>query len=431
MKALCLWLVSILVLTTTPAWAQVYEPLHRKAHVSVGPSLTHYFGDLDGTPEQSRGMANSLSVFYHSSARFGLGISITGNRNVAGRGRSETLAIARMSIRSHILRRSASPFIGIGGIVSLGGPETGHGASVAAGYRVGLGRLMAVSPVLRVDLISPDRASDGVVSGGRFDVFANVGIELSIAISRAGRPAPAMVPAEPLPPPPPVIAAVRQRVDTLTAMRPSVTAAIMKVRIDSVYGSRRLVVGEEENYRVRLRADAAWPIQYEWNMGDGVRAVGNNIVHAYEEPGHFMVKVAVRNQYGADSTWIIVDVVPRDALVVSTMPVSGASSGSPADASTGNGVANSEEDAQDPNRYFAWVIESHIERSSAEAAVRKYQGLGLSNLRVYRDTSGSGSDAFRVVVGRYTSTRLAVVDRTVVESKSQRPAWLLTIENQH
>lgn len=419
----------LLGMSTTIAVAQ-HHSTDREIHVFVGPSMTRYVGDRDAQPGARSGVANNLSFYYQAARRLGVGASLSGNWNVAGLGEGETLAVLRLGLRSYLRESGGSPFVGLSGLLMLGGPETGKGAGMSLGYRFPIGKYVAVSPIVRVDAVTPDRASDGLASGSRFDFLGNAGIELSLAIPLQRPPVGAPPRLDPL--------ADAGQLETEEAETPVAleeshvsefaAAAILRVKVDSIYGGRQLVVGQEENYRARLKSDAAWPVAYEWDMGDGIRAMGNNIVHFYESPGHYLVKVIARNQYGADSTWTIVNVAP-DYESEKTRVVQGATTTEIQQASVARATNNRVDPQESESRqYFAWVIESHTDRPSAEAAVRRYVGRGLRNLRVYRDQSGSGSDAYRVVVGSYDSTRLALAEKSLVESKSQRPPWLITIE---
>ncbi len=370
-------------------------------------------------------MGNNLSVYYHPNAQFGIGASLTGNWNVAGHGEGSTLALLRFGARGYLNALGNSPVAEAAALVSFGGPERGRGFGLGLGYRMSLSRSIAVTPMLRVDAVTPDRASDGIEAGAGFDLLANLGLELSIKLP-GQRAAPSPPVRTPTPYRPPIAETVDAQPET--ALSPSEVAAQMAVRIDSIYGRRDLIVGEEENYRVRTAPHPAWPIQYRWDMGDGVNALGNNIVHAYSDPGYYMVKVVAFNQFGSDSTWAIVQVSPdygSEQYIVGNP--NRRNSVTPREQTQGNRRAPIVVDTE--NRTFAWVIESHTSKAQADRAVRRYAGRGLADLRVVVDDAGPGSVAYRVVVGNYTSTQQAVTERAIVESKSQKSSWLLTIEH--
>ena len=385
-------------------------------------------------------MGNNLSVYYHPNAQFGIGASLTGNWNVAGHGEGSTLALLRFGARGYLNELGNSLVAEAAALVSFGGPETGRGFGLGLGYRMSLSRSIAVTPMLRVDAVTPDRASDGIEAGAGFDLLANLGLELSIKLP-GQRPAPSPPVRTPTPFRPPITEAVDDQPET--ELSPSEAAAQMAVQIDSIYGRRNLIVGEEENYRVRTAPHPAWPIQYRWDMGDGVNALGNNIVHAFSDPGYYMVKVVAFNQFGSDSTWAIVQVSPdygseqyivgnpnrrdRGARPATPETQDNTRKETPREQTQGNRRAPIVVDTE--NRTFAWVIESHTSRAQADRAVRRYAGRGLADLRVVVDNTGPGSVAYRVVVGNYTSTQQAVTERAIVESKSQKSSWLLTIEH--
>lgn len=200
------------------------------------------------------------------------------------------------------------------------------------------------------------------------------------------------------------------------------------IRIDSLYGSRDIVVGEDENYRVRLAADAVWPIIYEWDMGDGVKSAGNNVVHHYTRPGYYTLRAVARNRYDADSTYIVIRVRPKsaaDGRVVIPAPEARADARPTAtrlrsQASAAGETANSSE-------YYAWLIETHFSDAGAQAALKSYREKGIGSARVYVDRAGAGSVAYRVIVGSYFSTQSAVADREGIEAKAGRTVSMLAI----
>lgn len=220
----------------------------------------------------------------------------------------------------------------------------------------------------------------------------------------------------------------------LTAAADANPNAIAHVRIDTLYGSRNLVVGHEENYRVRIQPDAAWPVIYDWDMGDGVRSRGNNVVHRYQKPGYYTLRVVAHNRYDADSTFTVIRVRPANASstgrVVFPAPEPTRTAGSrSASRDVGNDESSSGSADASPisSEYYSWLLESHFSNAAAQAALKRLRTEGIGSARVYVDRSGSGSVAYRVVVGSYTSTRSALMDRPDIQEKAGRSVSLFTI----
>jgi hypothetical protein len=207
------------------------------------------------------------------------------------------------------------------------------------------------------------------------------------------------------------------------------SSPIAHVRIDSLYGGRVLSVGEEENYRVRMAPNAAWPITYEWDMGDGVKSRGNNVVHRYERPGYYTLRVVAHNRYDSDSTYTVILVrdpkaVAGRVVIPAPPPVDIAeeSRGSRQPRRTGD-----ESETSVSDEYYSWMLESHFNAAAAQAALKRLRADGIGTARVFVDRSGGGSVAYRVLVGNYLSTGSAVADRPDIEAKVGRSVSLFTI----
>jgi PKD repeat protein len=170
-------------------------------------------------------------------------------------------------------------------------------------------------------------------------------------------------------------------------------------------------------------------------MGDGTKAVGNNIVHHYRRPGTYAVKVRAVNPYGQDSYELVVDVrAERNILAASLADgatrerrVAAARNGGTV-AATNDVVGMSRSPRTSGSReYYSWVIETHLDRSNAERAVSVYKDSGVENVRVYIDRSGVGSTAYRVVQGKYSNTRRALNARGQLERIAKRRLSLIAI----
>lgn len=206
------------------------------------------------------------------------------------------------------------------------------------------------------------------------------------------------------------------------------------VRIDSVYGATEMKVGATDNYRVRIGSSATWPIQYYWEMGDGTQSVGNNIVHGYSKPGTYPVKVWARNTAGADSAQFMVRVTAPPQARVETPVVAAVEN----ESSTAPRPRRSSESRRpgnntlqvDGEQSFAWVLGTHLEKSSAERSLREYRAKKIPGVRILIDTSGKGAYAYRVVIGNYLSLDSAASSKAAVEELVKKKVWLFAFSTQ-
>jgi len=200
-------------------------------------------------------------------------------------------------------------------------------------------------------------------------------------------------------------------------------------KIEEVYGSKNVYVDQEENYRVRIKEGAYWPITYQWDMGDGTKTVGNNVVQKYDRPGRYEVVVRVRNPYGADSTrfWInVLNKVPAAAVSGNAGDGAGTADRDSRDSFARERAATGDTDRPD-GAYFSWVLETHLTRLAADNAARKYANMYLDEVRVFVDASGPGSVAYRVVAGNFLSERSALAAKAEIEKKSDRHPSLMKV----
>lgn len=196
--------------------------------------------------------------------------------------------------------------------------------------------------------------------------------------------------------------------------------ASLRVNIDTIYGASELMVGETDNYRVRMRPGARWPIQYFWDMGDGTQSLGNNIIHSYSKPGHYRITVWARNSLSSDSSSFAVNVrsdehgrteTPVVATVNTNVPL-------PRQPSQNNRSETEIPDKviiDEDGQAYAWVIGTHLDKASAERSVREYRERKIPGIRILLDTSGNGANAYRVVIGNYLSLDSAARSKSTIE----------------
>lgn len=206
--------------------------------------------------------------------------------------------------------------------------------------------------------------------------------------------------------------------------------------IDTLYGARSLELGELENYRVRVEPGAVWPIQYFWEMGDGTESIGNNIVHRYSRPGTYRVKVRARNRVNTTVGELYVTVGGGEAEPVTVRPpVIAASEQRETVMPSGTEVKTrptpktkltAEERLEDDedDQSFAWVMETTLDQSSAERALRRYRNDGIPGVRILIDPSGKGSPAYRIVIGNYLTLDSAARAKEAIEELVGKSVWL-------
>lgn len=215
------------------------------------------------------------------------------------------------------------------------------------------------------------------------------------------------------------------------------------VRIISVYGARALVVGREENYRVRVNDGAAWPINYRWSMGDGTLAQGNNVVHAYSRPGRYRVIVTARNARGVDTDSIFVNVTspPRASIPLE----SGAEERSRAAAAATGGAGGGSAEPAKPARNaapassesplrsaqgiewgrggFTLLVSNYFDREAAENRALALRREGYRVGIMVDDKNERASTAYRVVIGQFFSEDSAAKGRTAMLDGGVKGSW--------
>lgn len=214
------------------------------------------------------------------------------------------------------------------------------------------------------------------------------------------------------------------------------------VRIENVYGRTRLEVGEEENFRVRFNAEAAWPIVHYWDFGDGTFAEGNNVVHRFEKPGRYEIIAHAKNSAGEDYDTLYVNVVeppePTELFAESEPEKEVASARTPVVSDTVKVQKKPEETApvsQPANTSrrivaidwskggYTWVVRTFLKREEAENLAMSFARRGYRS-GIIIDDSGPGSVAYRVIMGQYETADAAVRARPEIEKVAGGGMWL-------
>ena len=138
--------------------------------------------------------------------------------------------------------------------------------------------------------------------------------------------------------------------------------------------------------------------------------------------------MVVSNEYGRDSeriwVWVVDRTIVRPSVAASE---AGGKNGPGLEEINTISVQLAPSDVITEGIYYSWAVETYLSRLSAQSATREYAQLGLSHVRVYEDDSGSGSTAFRVLLGRYGTQKQAVIRKKNLESLVERPLSLITI----
>lgn len=218
--------------------------------------------------------------------------------------------------------------------------------------------------------------------------------------------------------------------DPLVAAQPSTEG---RVRIVEIYGERSPVVDEPLNYRVRLHPGAIWPVNYLWDMGDGTRLIGNNVLQRYREPGNYRVTVVARNRLSEDTLSTQVLVRPTDVgmdeqaeqaetgreAAAGTGPIRGSGYYSPDELRGAASVASSAGG-------YGWVVGTYLDRASAEALMRGFKVKGFRT-GIVVDSRPGASTAYRVVVGQFASTSRALAAKREVQRLVATPLTIIDI----
>ncbi|MBT8401979.1 MAG: PKD domain-containing protein [Rhodothermia bacterium] len=203
------------------------------------------------------------------------------------------------------------------------------------------------------------------------------------------------------------------------------------VRVLEIYGERQLEVGEIQNYRLRLRPGARWPINYRWDMGDGTILIGNNVLHRYSNPGSYRVTAVARNGISADTLF-------TEVLV--SQPETAATTGETArpDATTSENSAGRRSPRYHPDELrsrsgidvsaggYGWSVGNYMDRQSAEQRMRQFKVRGFRT-DIVTDAQGGGSPVYRVVVGQFASSGSALSAKREIQRLNDIPISLIEI----
>lgn len=212
--------------------------------------------------------------------------------------------------------------------------------------------------------------------------------------------------------------------------------------IVAIYGPRTLQAGQLHHFHVRVRSGLRWPVEHEWDMGDGTISPGNNISHRYQTPGTYVITVRSRNIGGMDEDTLHVRVVPPPVADAAAEPEPSASrprrtprtppSTEPPPAPTGPADASPEAMLMSTEGViwsrggYTWVVATSFSQFGAERLAQQYRRAGF-RVGVWADTTGPGTTAYRVVIGQFATEAQALAARDTVQRQTTNQIWLLQI----
>jgi len=210
-------------------------------------------------------------------------------------------------------------------------------------------------------------------------------------------------------------------------------------RILSIEGKRSLMVGEGATYRIHLHPDASQPVTYTWDLSDGSQATGAWLSLQFEQPGLYTLRVTARNRKGVDKDTLRVHVRGTAQLPSARAITPAASAESlPSTTSTVAPVKTSSVSKGNhpptprtappllvwPRTGYTWIVGTHLHPQQANLAAMRYRKEGFQ-AGIVVDTSGSGSTAYRVVVGHYGTPDAALQGRSALPA--DRPGAVLLL----
>ncbi|NNE36018.1 MAG: PKD domain-containing protein [Rhodothermales bacterium] len=196
------------------------------------------------------------------------------------------------------------------------------------------------------------------------------------------------------------------------------------------------MVDEPVNFRVRLHHGAVWPVNYMWDMGDGNRLIGNNVLQRYREPGLYTVSVVAHNRLSADTlmTQVLVR-SPDGERNDQTTAVDVRSEGQTEVIAPGpRRVRYSPDELRSTAAVsqstggYGWVVGTYLDRPSAEQLMRQFKIKGLRT-GIITDRGTNASTAYRVVVGQFASTGAALAAKREVQRLIAAPISIIDIAN--
>lgn len=160
-----------------------------------------------------------------------------------------------------------------------------------------------------------------------------------------------------------------------------------------VEGKTLVTQGELVNYRARFNFTASRPIEADWDFGDGITAVGNNVVHRYTEPGQYLVTLLARNAIGS----------VRDTLLITV-------------AGQGSASVSSHTGLRGPGEFdfrtggYTWIVRTLSYYPDARDLVAGLRERGYKS-SIWFDPASENRAVYRVIVGQFATREAAMLTR--------------------
>jgi PKD repeat protein len=213
------------------------------------------------------------------------------------------------------------------------------------------------------------------------------------------------------------------------------------VRLTALYPPAPAVAGTWGTYRVRIAPDVPLPVRYVWDFGDGSMSSGPVVAYAYDRPGTYTLTVTARNAHGTDTLQTdLVVVAPEEArrARAGATPVTTAASGSAGTSGKASAAPRARRSFERSSLLgsggvslaaggYTWVVASSLHDRPMRFRSLDYRLRGYRS-GVFAAATGSGSPAYRVVLGQFETTGAALAARSALPADAPT-AWLVSIDD--
>ncbi len=215
------------------------------------------------------------------------------------------------------------------------------------------------------------------------------------------------------------------------------------VALTAIHGPRAMVLDSVLNLRATVTPSTTRPVEYLWDLGDGVSSEGVVIAHRYDEPGPYTVTLIASNAVGRDTlqTKILVT-APTQSQTAHTGAVPNENGAIPSSANASPRTvvpSQTETYASLLNRArkslftrpptpptgtgFTWILASDLERKRLQTVAVDLVLQGL-RVEIYEDTTGPGSPAYRLMCGHFSDPREALTARQFLPERAEQPIMM-------
>lgn len=432
-------ILFLLVELSLPSDGQIARPtahtgLSPGLHVSGHIGVSAYGGDLDnvlhGDETGTHYLGGELiwQPSLHVSAGLGLRNGSFPMLTSFGRDRRR-LRINTILFRVHPLGRRISPYAILGGHRTTGGSEPAMGPVGGMGVSWSLSRSIHLFGETTLMFVTPDHGVDAVNADASFDRlgFASFGVRIA---------------------------------------NPGVPYA-NPVELSGIENPRTVEQGKEAVFTAQIEPHASLPVVFIWEFAPDVVLYGPTIRRTFSTPGLHDVQLIAWNAGGSDLRETDILVLPdpnRQAAAAENNNVT--QSGIADNKDTGVRQPTVKRPALEPidkllaaipqttepsrvrewiekekeppppqlldprsDPAYVWVLASTLDSAYAAALAERWSDVG-PDVRVLK-MEAMGQTRYRVVAGRYTTSREAINDkRSSFAAEMPEDAWLLLVERE-